>query len=68
LIWSGKSKDEIATEAKRFSRRYVTDDSFYEAIGPWINIEKVREMRRRADREEAEHRRGGGKSESKEKK
>jgi hypothetical protein len=57
LIWSGKSKDEIATEVKRFSRRYVTDDSFYEAIGPWINIEKVREMRRRADREEAAHRR-----------
>jgi sugar-specific transcriptional regulator TrmB len=61
LIWSGKSKDEIATEVKRFSRRYVTDDSFYEAIGPWINIEKVREMRRRADREEAAHRRNATK-------
>ena len=61
LIWSGKSKDEIATEVKRFSRRYVTDDSFYEAIGPWINIEKVREMRRRADREEAASRRKAAK-------
>jgi hypothetical protein len=68
LIWSGKSKDEIATEVKRFSRRYVTDDSFYEAIRPWINVEKVRELRRRADREEAASRRDAGKAEGKEKK
>jgi sugar-specific transcriptional regulator TrmB len=53
LLWSGKSKDEIATEVRGFSRRYVTDDSFYDVIGPWIDREKAREIRRRADREAA---------------
>jgi hypothetical protein len=61
LIWSGKSKDEIATEVKRFSRRYVNDDSFYEAMRPWVNIEKIHELRRRADREEAARQRGADK-------
>ncbi len=68
LIWSGKSKDEIEAEVRRFSRRYVTDDSFYEVMRPWINLEKIRELRRRADREYAARRRGEGKEESKEKK
>ena len=57
LIWSGKPKDEIADEMKRFSRRYVTDDSFFEVIRPWICIEKIHEMRRQADREETIQRR-----------
>jgi len=65
LIWSGKSKDDIAAEVRRFSRRYVTDGSFYEVIRPWIDIEKAREVRRRGDREVAARRRaegsGGGK-------
>jgi len=61
LLWSGKSKDEIATEVRRFSRRYITDDSFYEVIRPWINIDKVRDMRRRADRAEAARRRDAAK-------
>jgi len=61
LIWSGKSKDEIGAEVIRFSRRYMTDDSFYDVIGPWINIEKVREMRRRSEREEAARRRDASK-------
>jgi sugar-specific transcriptional regulator TrmB len=61
LIWSGKSKDEIATEVKRFSRQYVNDDTFYDVMRPWIHIEKVHEMRRRADREEAAHRREAAK-------
>jgi predicted transcriptional regulator len=65
LIWTGKSKEEIGTEVRRFSRRYVTDDSFYEVIRPWINIEKVREMRRLADRKEAARRRSEGKQEGK---
>jgi len=68
LLWSGKSKDEIATEVRRFSRRYITGDSFYEVIRPWINIEKVREMRRRADREEAARRRAAERGKPKEKK
>ncbi len=65
LIWSGKSKDEIAAEARRFSRRYITDDSFYEVMRPWINMEKLREIRRQADREEAARRRGESKAEGK---
>jgi len=68
LIWSGKSKDEIAAELRSISRRYVTDDSFYEVIRPWISLEKVRERRRRADREEAARRRKSHKDQSKEKK
>jgi hypothetical protein len=69
LIWSGKSKDEIAAEVRRFSRRYVTDDSFYEVMRPWINLEKIRELRRRADREYAvrlrSENKSGGKKEEK---
>ena len=61
LIWSGKSKDEIATEVKRFGRRYVTDDSFYEVMRPWLNIEKIRALRRKADREDAAQRREAAK-------
>ena len=61
LIWSGKAKDEIEAEVKRFSRRYITDDSFYEVIRPWINVEKVREIRRRSEREEAAARRDAAK-------
>ena len=68
LIWSGKSKDEIAAEVKRFSRRYVTDDSFYEVMRPWINTEKIRELRRLADRKEAACRRREAKEQGKEKK
>jgi hypothetical protein len=68
LIWSGASKDEIAAEVSRFSRRYVTDDSFYEVMRPWIDMEKLRELRRKADREEAARRRDAGKAEGKEKK
>jgi len=68
LLWGGKSKEEIAAEVRRFSRRYVTDDDFYTAIGPWVNIEKVHEMRRKADREDAARQRSAGKDESKEKK
>jgi len=61
LLWSGKSKDEIAAEVTGLSRRYVTDDSFYEVIRPWVDIEKAREIRRRADREAAARRRGAAK-------
>jgi len=68
LIWSGKSKDEIATEVRKFSRRYVTDDSFYEVMRPWLNIEKIRELRRKADREDAARQRRAGKGDGKEKK
>jgi sugar-specific transcriptional regulator TrmB len=57
LLWSGKSKDEIAVEVRNFSRRYVTDESFYDVIRPWVNIEKAREIRRRGEREEAARRR-----------
>jgi sugar-specific transcriptional regulator TrmB len=53
LIWAGKSKDETTAEVMRFSRRYVADDNFYEVIGPWIDIEKIRELRRRGEREGA---------------
>jgi len=68
LLWSGKTKDEIAVELRNFSRKYVTDDSFYEVIRPWVNMDKVREMRRMRDREDAHRRRGEGKCEGKEKK
>ena len=61
LLWSGKSKDEIASEVTGFSRRYVTDDSFYDVIRPWINVEKAREIRRRGGREEAARRRNAAK-------
>jgi sugar-specific transcriptional regulator TrmB len=61
LLWSGMSKEEIATEVRNFSRRYVTDDSFYEVIRPWVDIEKAREIRRRADHEEAACRRKAAK-------
>jgi len=67
LLCSGKSKAEIAAEVKGFSRRYVTDYGFYEVIRSWINIEKVRESRRKADREDATRRRSAGKGEGKEK-
>jgi hypothetical protein len=63
-LWSGKSKEEIAAEVRRFSRQYVTDDSFYEVQRAWVDMDKVREMRRRADREDAARRR----KEAKEKK
>jgi hypothetical protein len=61
LLWSGKTKDEIGSEITGFSRRYLTDDSFYEVIGPWIDVEKARAMRRRFDREEAACRRKAAK-------
>jgi sugar-specific transcriptional regulator TrmB len=61
LIWSGKSKDELAIELRNLSRRYVTDDSFYEVQRAWVDMEKIREMRRRADREEAACRRKAAK-------
>jgi HTH-type transcriptional regulator, sugar sensing transcriptional regulator len=61
LLWSGKSKDEISVELRNLSRRYITDDTFYEVQRAWVDMEKIREMRRRADREEAAHRREGGK-------
>jgi sugar-specific transcriptional regulator TrmB len=61
LIWAGKSNDEIKAEVMRFSRRYVTDDNFYEVIGPWIDIEKINELRRRGEREEAARRRNATK-------
>jgi sugar-specific transcriptional regulator TrmB len=57
LLWSGKSKDEIGAELRELSRRYVTDDSFYEVQRAWVDMDKIREMRRRADREEAARRR-----------
>ena len=53
LIWSGKSKEELGIELRNLSRRYVTDDTFYEVQRAWVDMDKVREMRRRADREEA---------------
>jgi hypothetical protein len=61
LIWSGKSKDELAMELQNLSRRYITDDSFYEVQRAWVDMEKIREMRRRADREEAAGRRKSAK-------
>jgi hypothetical protein len=61
LIWSGKSKDELAIELRNLSRRYVTDDSFYEVQRAWVDMEKIREMRRRAAREEAACRRKAAK-------
>ncbi len=61
LIWAGKSKDEATAEVMRFSRRYVSDDNFYEVIGPWIDMEKIRELRRRAEREVAARRRNTAK-------
>jgi hypothetical protein len=57
LIWSGKSKEELAVEFRNLNRRYVTDDSFYEVQRAWVDMDKVREMRRRADREDAALRR-----------
>jgi predicted transcriptional regulator len=68
LIWSGKSKDELASEIRNFSRRYVNDDSFYDVMRPWVDIEKIRELRRKADREDAARRRRAGKGDGKEKK
>jgi HTH-type transcriptional regulator, sugar sensing transcriptional regulator len=61
LIWAGQSKDEIMAEVMRFSRRYVIDDNFYEVVGPWIDIEKIHELRRRGEREEAARRRSATK-------
>jgi hypothetical protein len=61
LIWSGKSKDELAAELRNLSRRYITDDSYYEVQRAWVNMDKVKEMRRRADREDAAHRRKAAK-------
>ena len=61
LIWSGKSKEELAAELRNLSRRYITDDSYYEVQRAWVNMDKVREMRRRADREDAAHRRRAAK-------
>jgi len=61
LIWSGKSKEELAVELRNLNRRYVTDDSFYEVQRAWVDMDKVREMRRRADREEAASRRKAAK-------
>jgi sugar-specific transcriptional regulator TrmB len=57
LIWSGKSKEELGAELRNLSRRYITDDTFYEVQRAWVDMDKVREMRRRADREEAASRR-----------
>jgi predicted transcriptional regulator len=57
LIWSGKSKEELAAELRNLSRRYITDDSYYEVQRAWVDMDKVREMRRRADREDAARRR-----------
>lgn len=68
LIWAGKSKDEIAAEARRFSRQYVNDDTFYDVMRPWVDTEKIRELRRRADREEAARRRAAERGKPKEKK
>jgi hypothetical protein len=61
LIWSGKSKEELAAELRNLSRRYITDDSYYEVQRAWVDMDKVREMRRRADREDAAHRRKAAK-------
>jgi hypothetical protein len=61
LIWSGKSKEELGAELRNLSRRYITDDTFYEVQRAWVDMDKVREMRRRADREEAESRRKAAK-------
>jgi HTH-type transcriptional regulator, sugar sensing transcriptional regulator len=61
LIWSGKSKEELAAEFRNLNRRYVTDDSFYEVQRAWVDMDKVREMRRRADREDAALRRKSAK-------
>ncbi len=68
LIWSGATKDEIATEVRRFSRLYVNDDTFYDVMRPWVNTEKIRELRRCADREEAARRRAAERGKPKEKK
>ncbi len=61
LLWSGKSKDDIAVELRNLGRRYMTDDTFYEVQRAWVDMEKIREMRRRADREEAACRRKSAK-------
>ncbi len=61
LLWSGKSKDEIECEIRNFNRGYVTDDSFYEVQRTWVDMDKIKEMRRRAEREEADRRRKAAK-------
>ena len=61
LIMTAKSKDEALADLMRFSRRYVIDDDFYEAIGPWIDIEKVRELQRGGERKGAARRRNATK-------
>jgi len=61
LIWSGKSKEELGAELRNLSRRYITDDTYYEVQRAWVDLDKVREMRRRADREEAASRRKAAK-------
>ena len=60
-ILAGKSKDEATAEIMRFSRRYIIDDEFYEVIGPWIDIEKVRELQRRGEPKGAARRRNAAK-------
>ncbi len=61
LILAGKSKDEAMADLMRFSRRYIIDDDFYEVIGPWIDIEKVRELQRGGERKGAARRRNAAK-------
>ena len=61
LIWSGKSKEELGAELRNLSRRYITDDTFYEVQRAWVDMDKVREMRRLADREDAALRRKAAK-------
>jgi sugar-specific transcriptional regulator TrmB len=68
LIWSGESKEEIATEVRRFSRLYVNDETFYDVMRPWVDAEKIRELRRQAERAEAASRRAAGRGGRKEKK
>jgi len=69
LIWAGKSREEIVAEVRGFNHRYVSDgELFYDVARPWIDIEKAREWRRRADRDAAACRRAAEQRERKEKK
>jgi sugar-specific transcriptional regulator TrmB len=68
LLSRNRSREELGSELRRIGRTYVTDECFYDVFGPWVNREKIRELRRRADRIEAERQRKDKKESRKEEK
>jgi sugar-specific transcriptional regulator TrmB len=66
LLDQNKPREELGAELRRLARAYVTDDSFYEVIGPWVNRDKIRENRRKAEQAWAERQKKKKQAERKE--